>query len=235
MPREMLSIAIRGDLRKQLRAEARLMRRAMTAALREAGTDLRDDLRADTSRGLGRKVGRKWRSRFYGRGRRTADMAALVYPNGGDRLRQMIDAAEHGATIRAVNGTYLAIPTNFNRAGGRKGGKVLFQPGELQESFVQRSRSGTLIIFAPVRQAQRQRKGRVQDLAFANGKLLGSGRRKATTAALAARAVPMFILKKSVRYPGGKISTTARAARIGRDLPARFVAAAERLENNASE
>jgi len=226
-----MRLAVFGSLRTHLRAEAKIARKAMIQTLREAARDLTAELKADTSRGLGRRVGRKWKFRVFSNGRRTADMAALIYPAGGPRLRQMLGAHEKGAVIRAQNGRYLAIPTLFNRAGGRRGGKVLFQPRELHESFVQRSRNGNLLIFAPVRQAQRLRRGQVQSLAVASNQVLGSGRRKRTEALLAARAVPMFVLKRFVRVPGGRLRTSQIVERIGAGLPVRFVEIATRNES----
>ena len=224
---QMLSVALRGDLRRELAAEARLVRRATLEALREATPELRDELRALTSQHLGTRVGRRWRSRVFPVRRGRSEMAGLVFPAGRDRLRGLLSALEFGAVIRARGGRYLAIPTQFALAG--RGQRMT--PADLQESFVQRSRNGTLIIFAPVREAARMRRGQVERLAVANNRILGNGRRKRTEKALEARAVPMFILKKFVRMPGGQLNTQRLVDQAGDRLPARLVAKMRELDH----
>lgn len=195
-----LQAAITGDLRKVVANQWRRGGAAIRAGLREAGKGLQADLRADaSSAGLGR-LSKVWRMRTY-RGRQGPwESSVLVYPKGGERTRGALAALEHGATIRAKQKRFLAIPTNFNRRGGRRGGKVLFQPGELQGAFTKKSSNGNLLLFAPVRQAgKRLASGNVRKLAFVETQLLGSGRVKRTEKILQARAVPMFVLVPQVR------------------------------------
>ncbi|PJK29952.1 DUF6441 family protein [Minwuia thermotolerans] len=196
-----LEAAIRGDLKKIVSAEVRQARRAINAGMREAGKGLRDDMKAHVRQaGLG-KFATRWVFRVN-RPREPMDMSVAVFPRG-TATRTIIGAFDTGGIIRPKQGRYLAIPTDFNRKDGRRGGKVLKQIDELDDAFVQRSRSGTLIVFSRVRLAQEkmQDKVRVRDLAFAEGRLLGSGRRRRTHEFLAAGIVPMFVLKPSVRMP----------------------------------
>lgn len=192
-----LEAAIFGDLEKIVAEEMKKAETAVVAGLREAGEGLRDDLAVHTaSADLGR-LARTWRFRVF-RGRGALSAAALVFPRGKSP-RRALWAFEHGAVIRAVNRKFLAIPTQFNRQGGRRGGKVLYRPEELQETFVARSKAGHLLLFARVREAARRTgSGRVKRLAAVEGKILGSGRRKRTEAILDHGAVPMFILKSTV-------------------------------------
>lgn len=194
-----IGAAIKGDLRKQVSKEWREAGRAIRKGLREAGKGLQADLRKDAEvAGLG-KLARAWRVRVYGGKRGPWESAALVYPKGGERTRGALWAFEHGATIRATNSRYLLIPTGFNRKGGRRGGRVLYQPSELTDSFVQRTKNGHLLLFARVGHAQTKVKGRVRDRAYVNERLLGSGRVRRTKEILKAGAVPMFVLVPQIR------------------------------------
>ncbi|MDJ0685396.1 MAG: DUF6441 family protein [Alphaproteobacteria bacterium] len=194
-----LGAAVMGDLRKQVAAEWRAAGRAIRAGLRESGRGLQADLRKDGERaGLG-KLARVWRVRVYGGRRGPWESSALIYPKGGERTRSALAAFEEGGVIRAKSGRYLAIPTLFNRKGGRRGGRVLYQPSEMTDSFVQRSKRGRLLVFARVGRAQAMVRGRVRDRAFVNSSLLGSGRVRRTREILNAGVVPMFVLLRQVR------------------------------------
>jgi hypothetical protein len=196
-----LTAAIKGDLRKQVANEWRVAGRAIRKGLREAGKGLQADLKRDAKgAGLG-KLGNVWKVRVYqGRGGPT-DSFAFVYPKGGERTRGAIWALDTGTTVRAKNGRYLTIPTNFNRKGGKRGGKVIYAIDQLHDTFVQKTREGHLLLFARVGRAQikNAKTGRVQDRAFVNSQLLGSGRIKRTQEILKYGAVPMFILVPQVR------------------------------------
>lgn len=194
-----LGAAITGDLRKVVAGQWREAGRAIRAGLREAANGLRDDLRRDAEgAGLGR-LGRVWRARVYGGRRGPWESAALVYPKGGERTRGALAAFEDGAVVRATKARYLLIPTGFNRAGGRRGGRVLYQPKDLKDSFVQRTRGGDLLLFARVGHAQARVKGRVRDRAFVNDRLLAGGRARRTRDILQAGVVPMFLLVPQIR------------------------------------
>lgn len=233
MARDMLRLAIRGDLRAGMKAERRAINKAMIRALREGSTELRQAVRADTSRALGRKVGAKWRNRVFVKGRKIGELAALVYPKGGPNLRGMLHAHEEGVTIRPKRGRFLAIPTGFNRAGGRRGARVLFEPGKVPGGFVKKSRGGNLFVFAPINRATTfsqgidKQSGRTvnnarHEIALVGNQTLASGRRRRSASILAAGIVPMFLLRRSVRIK----KSTARAhlaRRAAQALPGRFV------------
>ena len=192
-----LQAAISGDLRKIVEQELRSAQAAVVSGLREAGKGLRDELKAHTADADLGGLGRAWTVRVY-RGRSALSAAALIYPKGR-AAREALWAFEHGATIRPVNGRYLAIPTQFNRRRGRRGGRVIYRPEELQDTFVARGPGGDLLLFARLQHAQRKVNGSVRDLAAVNSHVLGSGRKKRTAKLLGYGVVPMFILKPQVR------------------------------------
>jgi len=194
-----MSAAIKGDLRKFVADEWRQAGRAIRAGLREGGRGLRDGIVADArGAGLG-KLAKVWRVRVYGGRRGPWESTAFIYPRGGERTRGALWAFEHGATIRSTGSRYLLIPTSFNRKGGKVNGKVLYQPGDLQGTFVQKSKDGSLLLFAKVGRAQAVVGGRVRDRAYVNDQLLGSGRVGRTKKILEAGAVPMFVLVPQTR------------------------------------
>jgi hypothetical protein len=194
-----LAAALQGDLRKVMSSEWKTAGRAIRAGLREAGKGLQADLRRDAESAGLPHLGKVWRVRVYRGKRGPAESAALVYPKGGDRTRGALWAFENGATIRAEQGRYMLIPTQFNRKSGRRGGRVLFEPSELQGSFVRRSRDGTLLLFARVSHAQSLVRGKVRDRAYVNDRMVGSGRVKRTREILEKGAVPMFVLVPQIR------------------------------------
>lgn len=189
-----LGAALQGDLRRIVAAEWRAGGKAIRGGLRDAAVGLRGDLRRDAENAGLDRLGKVWRHKVYGGRGGPWDAAAIVYPKGGERTRGAIYAYEHGATIRARKGRYLLIPTGFNLSGGRRGQRVLYRPEELENSFVRRSRNGNLFLWVRVQHAQRLRKGRVQDLAYVNTHLLGSGRVRRSRDILERGAVPMFLL-----------------------------------------
>jgi hypothetical protein len=194
-----LKAAITGDLREVVGKEMAAAGKAIRAGLREAGNGMKKDYNAEMRRaGLG-KLARVWRVRVYRGKRGPMDAFGIVYPNGGERTREAIWAYEHGATIRAKNAKYLLIPTSFNRQRGRRGGKVIYTPDQLKDSFVQQSKDGTLMLFARVQRAQMKQKGIVRNRAFVNSHMLGGGRVKRSEEILRYGSVPMFVLVPQVQ------------------------------------
>ena len=231
-----LSAALVGDLREEMRDEVRNLAPPLRRALRAAGDELKVDLRAHTEdAGLG-KLGRTWRHRHF-RGRPNPfDMASFVFP-AGRSARRALAAFDQGVEIRPKNAKYLAIPTQFNRKTGRRGGRVLVKPDEIKDGFVRRSKKGTLILFARVSEASAKSRGRVRRRAFVNttqsgtgaAKLLGSGRVRRSEAILEAGAVPMFVLVPKVNLRK-RIDIDRIAEKALNALPARVVREME-IEN----
>jgi hypothetical protein len=191
-------LAAGGDLAARLREEEKRIRRAVDDGVRQAGQGARADLSAHLSAadlgGLSRAVGMA----FYRSRAQKINAAAIIYMRGRS-ARRAVAAMEYGAVVRAKNARFLAIPTENNRAGGRRGGRVLFTPSQLTDSFVRREEDGTLILYARVQHAQiRQKSGRIRDRAYVENRLMVRGRSRQTADLLAAGAVPMFILRAQV-------------------------------------
>ncbi len=205
-----LEAAIAGDLRRIMREEIEGARKAVVAGLRQAGTELRDNLKSHTQEaGLG-ALGRAWAVKVY-RGRSAFSSAALVYPKGRG-ARAALWALEHGETIRPANGRYLAVPTQFTRRLGRRGGRVIYRPAELKDSFVARGPGGDLLLFARLQHAQRKTQGGT--IREWRGEHAHPRQRpgRRTRELLRHGVVPMFILKPQVRIEK-RLGHRRRAAR----------------------
>jgi len=227
----MLRVRIDGDMKKIGREEAARLARDVNQAIVTVGRAVQSELRAQTTAArLGRGVANAWRLRFY-RSRRTP--VAFVY----SRAPNIIAAFDEGARIRHKSGKYLAIPTGYNRQGGRRGAEVLITPAEMARTrgtFVKRSKKGTLLWFLPIERKQRgpytrtlksgttrTYQSRVVD-AVVRGRRIRN--RKTRDQALASGAVPMFVLKREVKL-GKRLDIDQAAenaavrleAEIGRD------------------
>lgn len=214
-----LDAALTGDLRALLQAEADAIRTAEKQALRTvAKTSLQKVRAATKTAGLG-KLAKRWRSAVYTR--KSGTTVAVLYGKG-ERSRQIIAAFEEGATIRPTTGKYLAIPTQWNRKGGRRNGKALYQPNEIQGAFVRRNDAGHLLMFAPIQAASRRVKGKVRSQAYVNSHLLGSGRVKRTAEIMKYGAVPMFTLVEQIRI-SKKTNIQGMASKFADDLMEEFI------------
>ncbi len=192
-----LGAALLGDLRQVVQEEIKDMQANIVDGLREGGQGCLSELRQHVAGADLGRLARAWAMRIY-KNAGALDATALLFVKGRS-ARAAMASFEYGAIVRPVKGRYLAIPTQFNRAGGRKGGKVLYRPKDLTDSFVIRSNDGSLLLMARVQHAQTKSKGRIADKAYVNSRLLGSGRKKRTAALLQYGAVPMFVLMPSVR------------------------------------
>lgn len=89
--------------------------RGVTRAMREGAELLKADLRSETQSALkGNSLPKAWRSRVFPQGGDSVDAVAWV----STKAPKLIDAFSRGVTIRARNGTWLAIPTD---AAGKHG------------------------------------------------------------------------------------------------------------------
>lgn len=147
----LLTAAVRGDLRAAMEAEVRDAARAMRRGVQRAGREVHE-LRAQ-ARGAGfsdrgRAVANAWRLSLYpppAAAPRTLRPATLVWTNAP----KLVDAFDRGVPIVARGGRYLAFPTPYNAAGGRRGasarGGLRVTPAQMQaarrEAFVIRSKS----------------------------------------------------------------------------------------------
>lgn len=102
----MITAKIDGDLRRVMATQLRTLEQSVAAAVATTAEDTKADLRRQTlAGGLGQKLANAWRSRFYPNNGTNA--AAVIHT----RAPTIMGAFATGATIRARNAVYLAIPT----------------------------------------------------------------------------------------------------------------------------
>lgn len=115
-----LKAAIEGNLRTTMQAEVRRIagaqRRAITTAAQATQADLRAQARGAAFKDGGRSVANAWRVAVYPRGRDSLKPAALVF----SRMPEVVAASDKGGVVRAKKGPYLAWPTGYNAALGRR-------------------------------------------------------------------------------------------------------------------
>jgi len=116
-----LGASIVGDLRKVLADEVRAGERAAMTAIRAETEQVKAELRRQVTTafsGNARGIANAWRSLIFPRTGQSLRPAGLVFT----KVPNVIDAFERGALIRAKGGRkFLAIPTGFNAARGRRG------------------------------------------------------------------------------------------------------------------
>ncbi|MBX3488870.1 DUF6441 family protein [Parvibaculum sp.] len=224
-----LKLAVDGDLVATMDDWKQKLRVAVTDSIDEVAEEARQKLKAQTdSAGLG-KVSRTWRKKRYP-SRPSLGAAAMIW----SKAPEIVAAFDAGITIVPKMGRYLAIPTGFNRQGGRRASRgqrgqggwagVRVTPQEMIASglaFVRPRGNGKpgLIWFLKVARAQRRSKaGRVSDLAYAGGLVQVGGRsRRRIKGALEAGAVPMFVLVPRVR-----LDKRLSVARVAHEASARL-------------
>lgn len=100
-----LTTALKGNLRTELAALGREVRDAANHAVKDQTDALKGDIRRKVVRAkLGNKLAKTWRSKFY-----NDTPAGFIWSKAPALMNSFID----GAVIRAKNGRYLAIPTDF--------------------------------------------------------------------------------------------------------------------------
>jgi hypothetical protein len=235
-----LSAAI-GDLRKVLSAEVRAGERAAMSAVRTETEQVKQELRRQVTSSLGgnaRGIANAWRSKVFPRTGQSLRPAGLVWT----KVANVIDAFERGALIRAKGGKFLAIPTGFNAARGRRGrgakgmrvtpaqmvasGQAFLRPFKSDRGFV------WCLPLYEARGIGRGRRGRGRTQLIAGGIAeIGTGNREGREAwargMLERGIVPMFLLLPQVKLQK-RLDVRGAAERGLRRLPVRFVAAWER-------
>ncbi|MFZ4410572.1 MAG: DUF6441 family protein [Paracraurococcus sp.] len=241
----LITSAVLGDLRAGMEAEVRDAARAMRHGVERAGREVQAELRAQArSAGFtdrGRAVANAWRLSLYpppATAQRTLRHAALVWTNAP----KLVDAFDRGLPVVARGGRYLAFPTPYNAAGGRRGasarGGLRVTPAQMQaarhEAFVIRSKSNPSVrlwclrVRAATGIARRARRLRL--FVGPNAEILTGrhrGQQRRAREVLAQGFVPMFFLLRQVslrkrldvaavrrRAPG--ILARALAAELGR-------------------
>jgi len=208
-----------GDLNKAMQQEvgrvAGALKRAVTAAGQQVQADLRSQARGGGFKDGGRAIANSWRLAVYPRpgvGPNTLHPAALVW----SRMPTEVDAFDRGVLVTAGTGKYLAYPTGYNAAGGRRnasrrgGVKVTTQQMAVlnkkrpREAFYIRSKSNPNVLLWCLRIYEGRglsRRSRIKIFGGSNNELF-TGNRKGRTAAAKAllkqRFVPMFFLVRQV-------------------------------------
>ncbi len=220
-------LAVTGNLTKAMDDYEKRVAQAVTEALDEMLVDVqgqeRDQIR---DAGLGSKLPRTVQTKRFPR-ENSIGAAGIVFTKAPEIIR----AFNTGAVIVPKHGRYMAIPTQFNLAGGRRksakvGGwnGVRVTPDEMIKSgasFVIPNKDGPgKLWMLTVAQAQVKsgKRGKIKSLAYAGGIVpIGGARRARVDAALKAGAVPMFTLLPQVR-----LTKTLDIARIRSKAQQRF-------------
>lgn len=112
--------AVKGNIAEYMKLEAEGGARAASRVMGEETRKLQLDLRSQVNAAFGAKgrgIGNAWRARTFPR-RPSLGAAGLVW----SKTPAIVDAFEKGALIRPKGGKkFLAIPTGFNAARGRRG------------------------------------------------------------------------------------------------------------------
>jgi hypothetical protein len=216
------------DLKRQMQEELRAGQRAARAAIQQVGEEVQGTLRNQARAGFplaGERMARTWRLQVFPRpGVATLRPTALI----SSRAPTIADGFDKGAVIRAKSGKFLAVPTGYNRAGGRRGGKPRFTPKQMvaarKQAFVLPIKGSQNKLWClRVTEAQsRGRSGRITRQAIAgNAFRVGTGRNtvaglrpaRGQAKLLEQGFVPMFILIKQVQLKKVfDIAGTARRA-----------------------
>jgi len=230
-----LAARVVGDLRQALAAEVRAGERAAMAATRAETEQVKAELRRQVTTAFGgnaRGIAHAWRSQVFPRMGQSLRPAGLVWT----KVPNVIDAFERGALIRAKGGRrFLAIPTGFNAARGRRGrGEkgLRVTPAQMVASgqaFLRPFQSGRGFVWClPLRAGEPTGRRRRTRLIAGGLTEIGTGHRKGREAwargMLARGMVPMFLLLPQVKL-AKRLDVKGAAERGLRRLPGRFVAA----------
>jgi len=235
--------AIVGDLRAALAAEVRAGERAATDAVRTETEALKRELREQVVQafgGEGRGIANAWCSVVFPRSGVSLRAAGLLW----SKAPNIIDAFERGALIRAKGGKFLAIPTGFNPARGRRGqggAGMRVTPAQMVASgqaFLRPFRSGRGFVWClPVRQGEQTGRRRRTRLIAGGLAEIGTANRKGREAwargLLAQGMVPMFLLLPQVQL-AKRLDVKGAADRALARLPRRFVAIWEAMAGRAA-
>jgi hypothetical protein len=225
---------IKGNIAEYMRLEAEGGARAASRVMGEETRALQLGLRAQVNAAFGAKgrgIGNAWRSKTYPR-RPSLGAAGLVY----SKMPAVVDAFEKGALIRPKNGKkYLAIPTGFNAAQGRRGrGEkgMRVTPAQMvasKQAFLRPIESGRGFVWClPVkRPGDVKGKRRPRHLIAGGITAVATSNRAAKgrwmQQLLSQGMVPMFILLPSVKLPK-KLDIVPVARSVAARIPGRFVA-----------
>lgn len=184
-------LALQGSLQDVIGRQRKVAELGVTRGVHRVTEDLKQELRDQVvGAGMGRRLAKTWQDKKYPFGRKTSlNAAGWIWSNAP----QIIRAHSQGVTIRAANGSYLAVPTDNAPERGPSGRAVspsnfpTSKFGELR--FVPRSNGPPLLV---VDGARFTKSGRV-------GKQLKNPRKKSGAYRKGVATIPMFTLLPQVR------------------------------------
>lgn len=186
---DVIGVKVLGDLVKEMQAEVRAGEKAVKAGVSAAAIGLKNDWRAQVEgAGLGRKLALSIRSEAYPPGRPSLNAAAQIW----SKAPKVVAAHDSGPLIKAVNGSWLAIPQPAAGTGLR-GGRIT--PDQWKR------RTGMALRFVPPR-GPGMPALLVADDARINKRGLAQvkrGRRRKDGILRGAMTVPIFILVQQVQ------------------------------------
>jgi hypothetical protein len=223
-----LKLAVKGDLVAAMADYEEKLAVAVTEGLDETLDRAHRDYRQQVEQaGLGTKIPRTIRKQRYPKSKPSIGASGIIWT----RAPEIIDAFNSGSAIVPGHGRFLAIPTQWNRKGGRRKAakeatwtNVRVTPEEMIRSgadFVIPNKGGPgklWMLTISHAQARKGKKNKIHDLAYAGGlALLGGGRVGRTRDILKHEAVPMYTL-----LPNVKLKKRLDIARIRSDASRRL-------------
>jgi hypothetical protein len=236
----LVSALIRGDLRRMMADEvqsaARALRRGVTRATQQVQSDLRAQARGAGFKDGGRAVANAWRMQVYPAvGIETLHPAGVVWT----KAPAITEAFDRGVPITARRHRFLAFPTGYNAAGGRRSagsrGGLRVTPAQMLtargQAFILRSKSNPSVWLWCLRIAEgrglsRRGRNRIRLYVGSSTEVLTGrhrGRNQRAGELLQQGFLPMFFLVRQVT-PGKRLDIAAVRLRA-RDLLAHALAA----------
>lgn len=210
----LLKATITGNLRAGMEQEVRrvagALRRAVATTGQQAQAELRAQARGAGFRDGGRAIANAWRLNVYprpGTGRDSFKPAAQIT----SRMAEVVGAFDKGAVVTAKKRKYLAFPTGYNAALGRRNasrrGGLRVSPAEMMlagtrgEAFVLPTSNPSVRLWCLRVAAAYTRKKRLKlfvarSQEVVTGKIRGAARNR--KAILKQGFVPMFFLMRQV-------------------------------------
>jgi hypothetical protein len=218
-------LALQGSLRDLMARQQKVAELGVTRGVHRATEELKQDLRDQVvGAGMGQRLAKTWQDKKYPFGRKTSlNAAGWIWSNAP----QIIRAHSQGVTIRAANGTYLAVPTDNAPERGPSGKAIspsnfpTSKFGELR--FVPRSNGPPLLVI----ESRFTKSGRVGKAPKNPRKKSGDFRKRVAT-------IPMFTLLPQVRLKK-RLDPQRAANRANARIPSKVSAEIRRADREVPE
>lgn len=204
-----LGIEVRGSVGELLTAERRAGARSVTSVMRATSQAVKTDWRGQViGAGLGTRLANTIRAQAYPQSGVSMDAAAMIW----SRAPKIVGAFEKGATIRAQNGFWLAVPLPAAMKSSR-GGRIT--PAEWERRTGRRLR----FVYRPGRAGLLVDDGTV----LRGARVMRRDGSSAAARGFRNRTVPIFALVPQVTLRK-RLNLYAGALRLAQNLPQRIVA-----------